>query len=179
MGLLTLRNVPAPLPNADVQIRSGMNMYQSRFVREDPAGWVISEPLTRKKSAQLRLGENVTLWAPTANGLRRYDTRVLENEPASERILIAKPKRAKRAERRQSKRVTTFENPAAKIEGVDAMLLDISQFGARIFSSASVRKGERVKIDMANGGRFGWVLESRGGSKGSILRVCFEEPLPL
>jgi len=164
-----------PYFNANVQIRRGIEMYSSRFLREDVAGWVITAPVYRGNVVELFPGQRVSMWAPTANGLRRYETSVLAG--SDEKTLLAKPKRGKRVERRQSRRITAFSNPAAKIEGKAAILLDVSSYGAQVFSKTAPRKGERVKLEMTHSSCFAWVLESRGGLKGSILRLRFEEPV--
>ena len=166
-----------PLSNASIQLRRGIELLHSRFIREDDAGWVITLPTYRDQVVSLGSGDHLTVWAAAANGLRRYETVVLET--SNDKVLLAKPKRAHRAERRQYARITNFINPSAKVDGQNAMLLDLSSLGARILSEAVIRKGERVKLQITDQSCFGWVLDSRGGASGSILRIRFEEPVAI
>src|SRR5947199_7742608 len=106
MKIIFLNNVVAPAPSANIEIRRGISTFPSRFLREDDAGWVIAAPHVRGKVIHLDPGEKLTMWAPTANGLQRFETKVLE--PSDQKLLIAKPRRAKRDERRQAKRITAF-----------------------------------------------------------------------
>lgn len=62
------------------------------------------------------------------------------------------------------------------IEGEVGRMVDVSEQGCRVVTSASVSRGERLAVDVPGRGRlFGWALATGDG----FVRLRFEEPYPL
>jgi hypothetical protein len=167
--------LPLPLPGASLQVRTGTSIYRSRFQEANPMGWIIGAPLSRDSHVPIRVGEILTIWAPTSEGLRQFESEVLLRDCATHELTIAKPLKMTAVERRQSTRRRT--RLQAFIDGEQAVLVDISQGGARLFCEKPICKGERVSLTLPGKEPvFGWALDARGGPQREV-RLRFEEPL--
>lgn len=171
------KSISPPLPDATLQIRSGGALYRAKFVRNSASGWVIGAPLSRDAYVPLRVGEQVSVWAPTNDGLRSFETEILERDATTHEFTLAIPHRAGKVERRQSPRIRTFADPSVQFEGQRATLIDLSENGARVFAPCVVKKGERVRIDLSGNPAYGWILESNPKAQGCEVRLVFEERL--
>ena len=177
-SLKVRRKQGTPIENAVLQIRASSGMYRSRFVGENTVGWIISAPLCRNAYVPIRVGEVLTAWLPTSEGLRSFKAEVLLRDSTTHELTIQKPETMHAVERRQSPRKTSFANALVSVEGEHAQLVDLSEGGARVAAKNRISKGERVRLDLpALGPVFGWTLESKPAAEGYEIRVRFEEPI--
>jgi hypothetical protein len=177
-SLKVRRKQGIPIENAVLQLRASSGMYRSRFVGENTVGWIISAPLCRDAYVPIRVGEMLTAWLPTSEGLRSFKSEVLLRDSSTHELTIQKPVSMQAVERRQSPRKTSFSNAAVSVEGEDGLLVDISEGGARVSAKNRITKGERVRLDLPTLGTvFGWTLESKPANDGYEIRVRFEQPI--
>src|SRR5438067_1831524 len=125
------RRLTMPLPSSSIQLRSGAMVYRSRFVGRSSEGWIIAAPLSRDSHVPLRVGEELTIWMPTDQGLRHFETEILHRDGETHQLTVREPRKMSPVERRQSPRVRAFTNPNVTLDGHNATLLDLCENGAR------------------------------------------------
>lgn len=168
------------LPDSTLCIRSGASMYRSRFLRASDEGVVIQAPLSRDSFVPLRVGEDLIVWAPTTQGLRQFETRVLARNADSHEFILETPRKMRPVERRRARRNSNFPCDGIALEGRPAILLDLSDVGAKVAVNTPLKRGERISVDIPwIGTAFGWVLDCKQGSSRHIVRLRFEETLEM
>lgn len=166
-------------PGAVFRLRCQEGIHRATLVEETSRGWLLGAPLQRDSYVPIRVGEKMLVEATDENGAFLFRTEVLEREVTGHRLLIARPKRLSRIERRGERRRREVALDAM-LDGEEGKVVDLSRFGARIATRASLTRGERVRLDVdgASGPMYGWVLEAMPGSdlgyNSSEVRVRFE-----
>lgn len=169
-----------PLPGSSIQLRSGVHVYRSRYLGHNSFGWIISAPLSRDSYVPLRVGEGLTVWMPTDQGLRHFETEIVLRDSETHQMTIRPPKRMHPVERRESARKRVFANPNALLDGQNATLLDLAQGGARMVAAKPLGRGQRTELELPGERKVGaWVLDSSPAMEGYVVRVRFEEEVSL
>lgn len=170
-----------PPENAGLRIRASSGMYRSRFLGAGPSGWTFAAPIQRDAYVPIRVGEQLTIEASSANGMLLFQTEVIERDADTHQVTVAPPHRVSRIERRQARRFPEYKGVSALLDGRAATLCDLSEYGARLETDAEVRAGERVelRLDGAREPIVGWVLEATPQGRGRLIaRIRFEDPVP-
>jgi hypothetical protein len=181
-----LRRKPAMAPqiNTVVRFRSGAAVYRSVFLGETKGGWLLSAPLQRDHHVPVRVGEELRCEIVTAQGIRHFRSEVLERSSEPWRLLIRRPGKVELRERRDTPRRKDLSGLRADIDGETAVLVDLSDLGARVASAHAPIKGERLRVDLPwlIQPQFAYVLDVTAPSsteqRGVEVRLRFEEPLP-
>lgn len=172
-----LRSSVTPLEGGVVRIKCTHGVYRSRFLGLCPGGWRLTAPLSRDAYVPFRPGDAVVLEAPVTGAAVLARSLVVERDMETHEIVVARPRSARRIERRETRRTVDLGGQACKLDDRSAALLDVSRHGARLVSSAAVSVGERVRLDLPGRDEpsFGWVLEVQPGESGqTVARVRFE-----
>ncbi len=163
------RQVVPPAPDSSLQIASASGSYRSRFLEASREGWRISAPLQRDRFVPLRIGESLVLQSAHAHGVRIFRTEIIGRCPESHTYLLRPPQRVHDVERRSEPRDESVAQMPASVNGVEAILRDISMAGVRLVTSATIAPGDLVRVE-ASSTRLaadGWVLDSKADSVGS------------
>lgn len=165
-------------PGTVFRLKCQHGAHRATLIGESARGWLLSAPLQRDSYVPIRTGERLIVEAADATGAFLFRTEVLEREMSTHRLLVARPVRFSRVERRVegSRRRVALD---AVLEGEAAKVVDLSQLGARVATRGSLARGERVRLDMDGAApRYGWVLEALPGSDlgyySSEVRLRFE-----
>ena len=174
-----------PLPGGVLRLKCVHGVYRSRFLGMTANGWRVTAPLTRDSYVPLRPGDPVVIEAPIDGSALLARTSVLERDAETHELVLARPSRRYRLERREAERRCDTAGIACTVEGKPALLLDVSAFGARVRCSGVLAAGDRVRLDLAwcEEPAFGWVLEvipaaETAGSR-TICRIRFEDRVRL
>ncbi|MFY9233246.1 MAG: flagellar brake protein [Fimbriimonadaceae bacterium] len=167
-------------PGMILRLRGREGVYRASVISENALGWVLGAPIKRDHYVPLRPGELLVAEAAGENGACIFRTEVLSRDIETHQIVIARPQRHSRLERREMSRKRLVSTLDALLDGDEARVVDLSEHGARVATRLPLSKGERVRLDIS--GRpepmFGWILEALpGGSfgyNGSEVRVRFE-----
>jgi len=173
-----------PLEGSILRVKCAHGVFRSRLIAIDAKGWRIAAPISRDNFVPLRPGEKLVVEAPVSGGALLTHTTVLERPGEGNELLLARPSRATKLERRETERRTDLRGTCT-VERLSATLLDISSYGARLWCSVRVAAGDRIRIDLPwiEEPVFAWVLEivpapDQGASR-TLCRVRFEERLRL
>ena len=168
------RSTQVPKVGAKVRIRTGAGVYRSRIRSNDGSTWRVATPVQRDRYVPMREGEEVVIEAAGSKGVLLFRSRVLGEEADAGSLAIQRPDRIHYVERRSARRYPALAGSLGKLEGTEARLMDVSEGGARVCSSARVSKGDRVELELPWGDvLYGWVLSHEGEES----RIRFEEPL--
>ncbi len=180
-----LKGSAVPIEGGAVRLKCTHGVYRSRFLGVSSAGWRLTAPLSRDSYVPLRPGDELVLEAPVVGAALTARTRVVSRDADSHELMVARPSRTHRLERRETRRLLEPNGVSCTLEGSEAAIVDISRFGARLDCSAAVGSGERVRLDLQwfEEPVFAWVLEVLPveGSRGrrTLCRVRFEDGVSL
>lgn len=178
------RTISAPRVNTVIRFRSGTAMYRSVFLGETKQGWLLSAPLQHDHHVPVRVGEDLKCEIITSKGVSCFRSQVLERTSEPWRLLVRRPDRFALRERRDSRRRSDLAGLKAGIDGNPAVLVDLSDLGARVCSAHAPARGERLRVDLPwlIQPQFAYVLEvappASTEQRGVEVRLRFEEPLP-
>ena len=173
----------SPEVNTTIRFGSGRAMYRSNFVAETAKGWLLSAPIQREHYVPIRIGEEIRAEVTTSKGVLFFRSEVLERSTHPWRLLIRAPARYELRERRSQPRRRDLEGLRAGLDGHAAVLMDLSDLGARVTASVAPERGERLRLDLPwlEAPCFAYVLEVAPprdpAATGTELRLRFEEPL--
>ena len=172
---LHLRNQLNPSVGAILSVRASSGIYRAHIVKLGSV-WTISAPLQRDNYVPLRVGEEVVIEAASKHGALLFRTEILSRQTNPHCLIVKKPEKIHRIERREHKRWPHLTGSKVKIGGENGQLLDLSEGGARVQTSFRTHKGDRVKLEMPWGQAIdAWVLSREGNE----ARLRFEELLEL
>ena len=184
--VIYLRPLPMPPDNATLRIRGeGGLIYRARFLGPNAKGWSFSVPMQRDSYVPLRVGEALTIEATAPGGLLLFRSKVIDRQTEPQQLVIDKPARVMKVERRKSPRTARVEGLTVRVDDVRGTLVDLSSRGACFESPRLHEKGERIRLQFpfSNEPVFGWLLDvqpkGRGAIDGSLCRVVFEEAIDL
>jgi hypothetical protein len=167
------RPIPLPATGSIVLIRSRSGVSRAKMQTSAKQGWTLSAPIAREEQGLPEVGETVTLEAASTFGVAVYRAEVLATEG---NLTLGPPSWSTFRERREDPRI---REPliGAMVDGETADVENISRGGAQIIVGGTLRRGERVRVDLAGKApAFGWVLDSVCSGGACRVRVRFEEP---
>jgi hypothetical protein len=163
-------------PGAVLKIRAASGVYRSRLIAATGGGWHISAPLQRDSYVPLRVGEELVIESPCADGILLFRTEVVSRDSETHQLSILPAHNMYRIDRRELRRWPHLTGETVKVEGEEGRVLDISEGGARIELPALLHRGERVRIEMPwSDCLFAWVLSCDG----AVTRLRFEDLMEL
>lgn len=161
-----------PVEGAILTIRATSGVYRSHMITLGRTSWTLSAPLQRDNYVPLRVGEELIIEAATDRGALLFRSEVVARMSNPHAILIKRPTKIHRVERREHKRWPNMAGERVRVEGQVGQLLDLSEGGARVRLATKPYKGDRVRLDMPSGKAvYAWVI----ASEGSEARLRFEE----
>lgn len=164
-----------PPSNGVVRLRGASGMYRTRFCRSDRIGWWFASPLARDNYVPLRPGEALFGEAPAPGGAILFQTVVDERDPVTHEVRLRRPSFLRKIERRQEPRDQSQAGRPARVGGAPAEIVDRSEGGIRLLTSAGFSKGDEVRVEVGDELLYGWVLEAIpdvfAGRQGSSVRV--------
>jgi hypothetical protein len=167
-----LRDRLDPEIGSILRIRAASGVYRSHMMELGRSVWAMSAPLQRDNHVPLRVGEELVIEAASQGGALLFRSKVVARQSNPHTILIERPEKIHRVDRRDHKRWPQLAGAKVRLEGQPAELLDLSESGARLQTASRQYKGERVRLDLPWGAVvYGWVV----ASEGSESRVRFEE----
>lgn len=165
-----------PQVGTTLRLRSTSGVYRSKLMAVSGNEWSISAPLSRNHYIPLRVDEALTVEAPVLGGVYVFKTVVCGRDAENHEFKIRPPINVAPRDRREVKRCE--RNEPAQIDGQAGLLVDISALGARLKAARRFSPGDRVRLDLADGMMFAWVLESwptrHGDDWRETMRVRFE-----
>jgi hypothetical protein len=171
------KRVPLPFDGATLRLRGVGGMYRAKLLAIDEIGWKISCPLSRNNYVPLRLEDKVTVEAPCSGGVIIFRTDVVGRDDEEHFLVLAAPDRPTVTDRRSTSRRTM--TGVAIIEDTPGQLVDISPFGARLYTDRVCHVGERLRIQLPQALIYAWVLDfwptRLGEPYREAIRVRFEE----
>lgn len=165
----------APELCAKVRIRLPGGMARATLVAKGPFGWVLGPVIQREGSGSPLAGDAIIVEVPTPKGVTLFRSRIQTVEGA--KITVDPPERAFERDRRQNPRRCDLDGVSAAVDGVSAVLVDLSTHGAKVAGTIKAEEGERVELRIGGSIRACWVLESMAEAGRLIARLRFEEPL--
>ena len=175
-----MRRAPDPDPGTGLKIRGQAGMYRTRVLEVRGPFWVLNAPLMRDYYVPLHVGEKLTVEWPMTDGVMFFRTIVRARDAESHTLIIDRPEGGKKADRRGERRLSDPKWASVGLEGVDSVLVNVSQGGAKVETTRPTMVGERVRLDLpwTDSPVFGWVLETLPVSRsGAQTRIRFEETL--
>lgn len=176
------KELVVPPHGASVKVRTLEATYSSRFIGVTPNGWAI-ESIAEAIPA-VRLLESAVAEIACENGVVRFRTEIVELTSSHHATVMRPPIETRVGNRRNRKRVELEERPAVYLEGLNGVIQDISEGGARLSANHVARKGERVRLNIPGSTEplVGHVVEAlpptmRGFA--NDVRVLFERPVAL
>jgi hypothetical protein len=161
-----------PAADTRLRIRATSGMYRSSFLQAGRSVWSISAPLQRDSYVPLRVGEDLVIEAPHPKGALIFRSKVIGRETMPHCLLIQRPTRIYVSERRNHKRWPEFFGAEVKLSDKAAIVVDLSEAGARFDCETKPAKGQRFRVELPWGANVdGWVLDTEGNR----ARVRFEE----
>ncbi|MFQ3678359.1 MAG: flagellar brake protein [Fimbriimonadaceae bacterium] len=182
---LKRRQKQAPPPeNSVARMRASGAVYRTRFVGVDRAGWRFSCPLQRDAYVPIRVGESLTVECQSENGVRIFRTEVVGRDALKKELILRAPDTVHVRDRRSETRRTDVAGTTVDIDGVGAVLADLSSTGLRVVAARPFPKGERVSLRMmgiAPYAQTAWVIgcEPNANGPGYLVRLKLEETLDL
>ncbi len=165
-----------PEVGTTLRLRSTSGVYRSKLMAIAGNEWSISAPLSRNHYIPLRVDESLTVEAPVKGGVYVFKTVVCGRDNENHEFKIRPPVNISPRDRREVKRCERSE--PAQVDGHPAHLVDISALGARLKTARRLTVGDRIRLDLADGMLFAWVLESwptrHGDDWREVVRVRFE-----
>ena len=183
---LVKRRKPAALDlpeGALLRLVAPSGTYRTRLVAVTAKGIVIGAPLQHSSYVPLHAGEKLIVQAPVAEGIVTFRSEVSSRSADEHEIVLTRPERIRRNDRRSEPRFTIWEDKPVKVNRTEGELVDLSAGGARVFTLESVKPGDFLSLLLPEGfGEVsGWALEAipscRHGRRGSDLQIQFESPL--
>ncbi len=174
---------PVPAGCALTLIAPSGYKYRARLIRSHSSTWEVSAPLLKGVFVPFRAGERMLVEAPSAFGVHRFQTEVLERVEDSKTFLLRGPSNVKLEERRSEKRVNFANDVQIHVQNSEGRLLNLSTAGAKIVSPVEVCPGDAICIEMPGGATArAWVLNVApsciGVFRGIEARVLWFDPLP-
>lgn len=176
------KTLVVPPYGASVKVRTLEAFYNSKFIGVTPNGWAI-ESIAEAIPA-VRLGESAVAEVACENGVIRFRTELVELMTAHNATVMRPPIETKVGNRRNRKRVTLEDRPVVYLEGLNGVVQDISEGGARLSANHVARRGERVRVNIPGSDEplLAHVVEAlppttRGFA--NDVRILFERPVAL
>lgn len=159
----------APTPGSVLRLRTDSGIYRSRFLGVGDSGWRISAPLQRDRFVPLRIGGRVLAEMSCGGGALVFRTSIAARDGDSHELVLMPPSNSHHVERRQHAR-RFGDSARVAVDGEAAELLDVSAGGVRVRTPRPLRRGDRVRLDLASEEVYAWVL----GAEGTTARLVFE-----
>jgi hypothetical protein len=183
-GLLFRKKVTEQslLPGSAVRLKTPSGVYRTRFIGPSAEGMSFAAPLQRDHYVPIGVGELVTVESPMKNGVAIFRTRVVARDADTHEILLAKPEKIYREDRRSASRRRS-EMEQIRVEDAPAWLCDLGPAGIRFRCETTIKKGERIKVELPdrNEPSYAWVLDCSGNqsrfARSHLVRARFEEPV--
>jgi hypothetical protein len=170
-----------PKLGATLRLRGAGGIYRAKLLGFDEDRWRISCPLSRNNYVPLRIEDRLTIEAPVEEGVIVYRTQICGRDDENHEFLVDAPDDAKVTDRRQEKRRPL--DLEVRVEGHEGRIVNLSSLGARILTNRASSIGERIRLELADGLVYGWVLDfwpARAGEDyRESVRVRFEEVFSL
>jgi c-di-GMP-binding flagellar brake protein YcgR len=93
-----------PREFATLRIRAGVGSYRSKMISTSGSVWHIALPIQRDAYVPLRVGEEVVIEAAGPEGALIFRSHILARETDPACLIISKPKRICKVERREHQR---------------------------------------------------------------------------
>lgn len=122
--------------------------YRSRVVSVTEEGFWIDAPLRSDNYVPLRPGETIRVSAPQQSGVTAFKTQIVKRDFEDHTYLLAWPGEFTQEERRASNRVRPEKFMFTEVDGHPAVLVDYSENGARIVTTASYNTGDLVQLEL-------------------------------
>jgi hypothetical protein len=171
--------------NAPLRILANGEVFRTRLISSAGNRWQFRAPMQDDAFVPIRVGESLTIEAPTERGLLRFRSVVTDRDATSHTLQILPPSVFYLVERRGAIRLEPQQDVPAYVDNLAGFLMDLGEHGARVRLNGFLARGERVRlvVPRAEIDVSGWVLETGsalvGPGLGSWARLRFEEPMEL
>jgi hypothetical protein len=168
---------------APLKIRANLAVYRSRLLSAGSKEWAFDAPLQRDAYVPLPVGESLTVESGTPKGLIRFKTTIVGRDPRAHSLLVEPPRDVLLVERRAERRKVLGDPEPAEVDGNPAILLDLSEGGAKVWVQGPIARGERLSVGIIGLSEpiYAWALEAwpapMRGDRGMAARLRFEDPL--
>jgi hypothetical protein len=168
-----------PVENAKVRLKTSSAMYRSRLLEWGPDGWVFAAPMQRDSYVPIPIGEELTCEVMAKGGVLLFTSKVIARRSGEGALVVACPDKPTLSNRRDKSRRIDLPMEVV-IGGQDAAVINLSEGGAKVRIKGFEREGNVVRVALSNGeARAATILETSNEGNGSIIRLCFNEPIAL
>lgn len=172
---------PELVPGSTWVLRSPSGVHRARFLAEMPNGYLITAPMELDAYVPYRPGDRLHIEATGEMEAVVFRTEVAERDMTDHTLLLAFPLDYFVRNRRESGRLVFEEGERTRLNGQPALLMDLSEGGARVRTRLEVAAGEWVRVEVPEKGeQFACVLESQpdamDGRPASLVRLIFADP---
>jgi c-di-GMP-binding flagellar brake protein YcgR len=166
-----------PLPNAKVRLKTNSAMYRSRLIEVSEAGWVFAAPMQRDSYIPIPIGEEMICEVMARGGVLLFSSSVIARRSVEGSIVVATPKKTQLKNRRDQTRRVDLPLDVT-VGGHEATVINLSEGGAKVRIRGFEREGNVIRVSLSSGeARAATVLETAHDSAGSVIRLCFDEPI--
>lgn len=172
------RRVIAPGEGASLKISSGGQLYRTRFLGVTPEGWAFQPPLEGGVPIPFRVGDPLKVEATCSGGVMHFRSILVWRSAEPFMMIMRPPADATLSDRRTTPRIKT--QAEVVLDGARAVMVDVGEWGARLVTDATVRRGERVNVESSvlSAPVSGHVLDvfpAQGRPFSREVRLVFEE----
>jgi hypothetical protein len=179
---LGAKRCPEPAAGSALKMRGEGGMYRTRVIETRGPFWVLAAPLMRDYYVPMHVGEKLTIEYPMDGGVLFFRSVVRARDIETHTLIIDRPEGGRKTERRQEKRLVGAGLGPISLDGAQAVLVNLSQGGAKVSTPKRIQIGERVGIQLPWNPEpvHGWVLETVPSVRSEVeARIRFEEPATL